>query len=210
MIIIIIIIVIVVIPWEFFTSANTDSISLRFEWQQVSRTLLNILADLNNAVVWMVSTHSFISKSSSPCINPLVTVPRAPITIGIIIIFIFHSFYNSQARSRYLSLFALSFSFTLWSAGTAKFTILQVFFLLLIIIRCGHLVETRWSICISKLFLLSLFLFLLLLSLLLLLLLNHHHHHVVSLAQISLTLSPLFPIIHRFWQVFRATSHILT
>ena len=34
---------------------------------QVSRTLLSILADLNNAVVRMVSTRVFISKSSSPC-----------------------------------------------------------------------------------------------------------------------------------------------
>ena len=40
---------------------------------QVSRTLLRILADLNNAVVWMVSTRPLIFKSSSPCTNPLVT-----------------------------------------------------------------------------------------------------------------------------------------
>ena len=38
-------------------------------------TLLNILADLSNARIWMVSTCPLISKSSSPCINPLVTVP---------------------------------------------------------------------------------------------------------------------------------------
>ena len=39
----------------------------------------------------------------------------------------------------------------------------------------------------------------------------HHHHHVVPPAQISLTLlSPLLPIIHCFWQVFRVTSRILT
>ena len=50
---------------------------------QVSRTLLSILAGLNNAVVWMVSARPAISKSSSPFINTLVTVPRAPITIGI-------------------------------------------------------------------------------------------------------------------------------
>ena len=31
---------------------------------QVSRTLLSILAVLNNAVVWMVSTRPLISKSS--------------------------------------------------------------------------------------------------------------------------------------------------
>ena len=44
---------------------------------QVSRTLLNIIANLNYAVVWMVSTPPLISNSSSPCFNPLVTVPRA-------------------------------------------------------------------------------------------------------------------------------------
>ena len=45
---------------------------------QVSRTLLSILAVLNNAVVWMVSTRLPTSKSSSPFSNPLVTVPNAP------------------------------------------------------------------------------------------------------------------------------------
>ena len=46
----------------------------------------------------------------------------------------FHSFFNSLARSRYLSFFSLSFRFILWSAGTAKLTILQILFFLLIII----------------------------------------------------------------------------
>ena len=64
-----------------------------------SRTLLSILADLNNPVVWMVSTRPFISKSSGPCTNHLVTVPRAPITIGIIVTFMIHSFFNSLTRS---------------------------------------------------------------------------------------------------------------
>ena len=53
---------------------------------QVSGTLLSILAVLNNAVVWMVSTWPPTSKSSRPFNNPLATVPKAPITIGIIII----------------------------------------------------------------------------------------------------------------------------
>ena len=48
---------------------------------QVSRTLLSILSDLINAVVWMVFTRPPTSKSSRPFINPLVTVTRAPITI---------------------------------------------------------------------------------------------------------------------------------
>ena len=83
-----------------------------------------LLADLNNIVIWMVSTRPVISKPSSPCTNPLVTVPRVPIPIGIIITFMFHSFFNSLARSRYLSLFSHSFNFTLWSVRTAKSTLL--------------------------------------------------------------------------------------
>ena len=96
---------------------------------QVSWTFLNILTDLINAVVWTVSTPPLISKSSSFCINPLVTVPRAPITVGIITTFMFYGFFfYSLARSRYLSFFSHSLNFTLRSAGTAKSTILQVLF----------------------------------------------------------------------------------
>ena len=67
----------------------------------VSRTLLSILAVLNNAVVWMVSTRPPTSKSSRIFNNPLVTVPKAPITIDKIVTFIFHSFFNSLAKSYY-------------------------------------------------------------------------------------------------------------
>ena len=123
---------------------------------QVSRTLLSILAVFNNAVVWMVSTRPPTSKSSRPFNNPLVTVPNAPISIGIIVSCMFHSFFTSLARSRYLSFFSDSFRCILWSAGTAKSTILPVFFFffffffLLIIIKSGLLVEIRWSVCMSK------------------------------------------------------------
>ena len=60
---------------------------------QESRTLLSILIDLINAIVWIFSTRTVISKSSSPCTNPLVTVSKAPITIGIIVTFMFDSFF---------------------------------------------------------------------------------------------------------------------
>ena len=53
------------------------------------------------------------SKSSRPFNNPFVFVPNAPITIGTIVTFMFHSFFNSLARSRYLSFFSLSFRFIL-------------------------------------------------------------------------------------------------
>ena len=54
----------------------------------------------------MVSTRLPTSKSSSPFNNPLFTVPKAPFTIGITVIFMFHSFFNSLGRSRYLSFFS--------------------------------------------------------------------------------------------------------
>ena len=118
---------------------------------QVSRTLLSILAVLNNAVIWIVSTRLPTSKSSRPFNNPLVNVPKAPITIGIIVTFMFYSFFNSLARSRYLSLFSHSFSFIMWSARIPKSIILQIFFFfLLIIIKSGLLAEIRWSVCMSK------------------------------------------------------------
>ena len=115
---------------------------------QVSRTLLSNVVGLNNAVVWMVSTRLPTSKSSSPFSNPLVTVPDAPITISIIVTCMFHSFFNSLARSRYLSFFSHPFSFILWSTGTPKSTILQVlffffFFFLLIIIKSSLLAKIR-------------------------------------------------------------------
>ena len=59
-------------------------------------------------------------------------------------------FFNSLARSRYLSFFAHSFSLILWSTGTAKSTILQFLFFLLSFIWSSLLAEIRWSVCMSK------------------------------------------------------------
>ena len=128
-------------PWNFFLSALADGLSLEFEWQQVSSTLLSILSNLNNAVVWI----DCIKSTNYNWCKHHFHVPQ---------------FFNSLARSRYLSLFSLSFNFTLWSAGSAKSTILQVlylfifyfffFFFFLIIIRSGHLAKIRWSVYMSK------------------------------------------------------------
>ena len=126
-----------------------------FQWSlsdcqspQVSR---NLQVDLNNAVVWMVTTRHLISKSFRPFINPLMTVPSVPITIGITVTFKFHSFFSYLACSRYLSLSSLSFSFTQWSAGTAKSTIRQVLSLFFLTIpRSRRLAEIKWCVCISK------------------------------------------------------------
>ena len=93
----------------------------------------------------------FFFKAFSPSTNPLVAVPWAPITIGKIVTFMFHSFLNSQARSRFLSLFSDSFNFTLWFGGTAKSIILQLhFFVVVDCLRSSHLGVIWWSVSISK------------------------------------------------------------
>ena len=73
-------------------SALADGLSLEYEWQQVSRTLLSILCNLNNAVVWMVSTRPLIFNSSSPFKKPLEIVLTTLIQICITVTFIFHTF----------------------------------------------------------------------------------------------------------------------
>ena len=78
---------------------------------QVSKTLLSILSVLNNAVVWMVSTRPPTSKSPSPFNNPSVTVPKAPITISIIVTFMFHSFLQFPRKVEVLILLFTFFQF---------------------------------------------------------------------------------------------------
>ena len=56
------------------------------------------------------------------------TVLRAPLITGIKVTFTFYSFFSSLEKSGYSFFFSLSYNFTLWSAGTAKSVILQVFF----------------------------------------------------------------------------------
>ena len=65
---------------------------------QVSRTLLSILADRSNAVVWTLSTLPVISKFCSHCTNSFGTVPKTSITIDIIITFMFHSFFQFPSK----------------------------------------------------------------------------------------------------------------
>ena len=90
----------------------------------------------------MVSTRIHISNSFSRFTNPLVTEPSTPITIGIIVTFMFHSFSRSLARSRYLSLFAFLQFYSVVNGGgkvlCSKIT------------RSSHLAEIRWFVDISK------------------------------------------------------------
>ena len=76
------------------------------------------LVNLNNAVIWIVSALPPISNSSSFLWKPFRAVLNAPI--------MFHAFISSLARSKYLSLFSLSLILTLWSAETAKSSIIII------------------------------------------------------------------------------------
>ena len=84
---------------------------------QVSRILLIILIDLNNTVVWMVSTCLLSSKSSSPLINTLGIFQVHQLQLVLPSPLFCTVFFSSLAKS----LFLLSFDSILWPTGTAKF-----------------------------------------------------------------------------------------
>ena len=83
----------------FHTSVNFHLNLSDSKFHQISRTLLSILTDLNIFVVWMIPIRPPISNSSSPLSILLVTVPSAPITIGITVTFMFNSFVLLQSLS---------------------------------------------------------------------------------------------------------------
>ena len=115
---------------------------------QVSRTLLSMLAVHNDTVVWMVSTPT--SKSSSPFNNPLVTVPKAPIKIVIIVTFMFHFFLSSPLQVTYPSFHILSVYCCCQQRQQSRQFCKFSFFFWLIIKRSVLLAEINWSVCMSK------------------------------------------------------------
>ena len=122
-----------------------------FKSLQVSKTLLSILVDLNNAVVWMVSTRPLISNSSIFFLLILGWLYRAhqlqlvssSLSCSIV-------FFSSLARSMYLSIFSLSFSFypVVSRKGKVNYSAGSLF--LWTIIRCGCPAKIGWSVCIAK------------------------------------------------------------
>ena len=94
-----------VFHWSLFDSRSP----------QVTRTLLSILAVLNNVVVWMVSTRLLIFKFFSLCNNPLVTVPKVPITIGIIVTFMSHNFFQFPNKVEAAVVSILLYGCTTWT-----------------------------------------------------------------------------------------------
>ena len=113
---------------------------------QFSRNLLNILADLNNVEVWMVSTRPVIYKSSSPFYNHLVTISRVPITIGTNV-----TFFRFHSKVQVLSLLFTFFqSYSVVSRESKVHNFASSLFLHLIIIRSGRQAKIRRSVCMLK------------------------------------------------------------
>ena len=95
----------------------------------------------------MVSTRPLISNSSSYSTTPLVTVPSAPITIGIIATFMFHNFVQFSCKvPALISLFAFLqfYPVVSWNCKVCRSSFL------LTITSCGRLDRIRWSVCTSK------------------------------------------------------------
>ena len=77
-----------------------------FQWKTSSWVTADLLRTLipTDAVIWMVSILPRISIFPRLFSKPLGVVPSAPTKIGITVILMFHSFFNSPARSKYLSI----------------------------------------------------------------------------------------------------------
>ena len=119
----------------------------------IARTLQNILADLDNTVVWIVSIRLPISNTFSPLTNLLGTVPNAPITIGISITLMFYSLVTSLTSSKYLSHFfvtLLSAKSEVQYSASSLFFFLSVFFFffffLLIITRSDQVIRLYFKL----------------------------------------------------------------
>ena len=121
---------------------------------QISETLLGILADLNNAVIWMVYTCPLISMCSSPSTKSLVSLLRTPIKIGITVIFMFHSFLSPLAKFKYLFFFLLSFNFTSLGRQSQQFCRFIIIIMIVIIhslqlftsaLADGFSLESEWQ-----------------------------------------------------------------
>ena len=99
----------------------------------------------------MVSIRFPPSKSSNPFNNSLVTVPNVAITIGLIVICMFHNFLKISSKVEVLILLFTFFQFYFvvsWNSEVENFAIsILFFFLFWIIIWSGFLAEIQWSVC---------------------------------------------------------------
>ena len=142
---IIIIIIIIYSLWVFLHQVLFWSLR-DSKFPQVSRSLLSILAILNNAVVWMVSACHWFLTLPAPLTNHLEKYSKCTN----------YNWYHHHVHvPLYFSVFwrglSTCFSFYfLWSVRMAKSTIWQALFFLLIITMSSFLTWIWWFACFSK------------------------------------------------------------
>ena len=137
-------------PWMFLPLVLANG----FHWNlsdsmspQVSRTLLSILTLLKNVVVWMVSIRPPTLKSSSTFNNPLIPYQKHQSRL----VTLSPSYSISFQFPSKIEVFLLIFKFfQFYSVVSWDSKIYKSSFLLLIILRSGLLVKSKWSVFISK------------------------------------------------------------
>ena len=92
---------------EFFTSVLADGLSLEFEWQQVSSSLQDS-SRYSGRSQQCCHLDSLYPSTNFQVLqafnNPLVIVPKATITIGTIVTFMFYSFFQFSSKVEVLIL----------------------------------------------------------------------------------------------------------
>ena len=117
--------------------------------RQVSKTLLCILADLNDALVLMVTIRTPISNSSSLS-EPLETSLWAPITIGVAVSLMCNCFLSFLARPKYRYFFRVFFFYEVYSVvGSFTFSY-SLYFFFVNYHKSGFLAAIKWFVCIAK------------------------------------------------------------
>ena len=116
---------------------------------QVFRTLLSILVDLNNVVVFYGFLSSFLFPSPPDPLSILCWLYRThQLQLVSPLHWCFIVFFSSLARFRYLSLFRFLSAVVSWN-GQVDY-LAGSLFLLLTITRSGRLFKIWWSVCISR------------------------------------------------------------
>ena len=106
---------------QVFHTESTGGFSLEFKRQQVSSGLKDS-SKYSTRCLQFCSREGINSSSnaSSLLLKSTSTIPSAPTTIRITVIFTFHSFSSYLTRARYFVSF--SFVFAQWPVSTAKYT----------------------------------------------------------------------------------------
>ena len=100
-------------PCEFFLPALSGGLLLKTDWLQVSSCLQDSSQNFQLIVVWMILILPLIPNSCSLFFQDSWDFSSTQIAICIIVTVMLYIFFTSLARLKYLSIFLISFIFTL-------------------------------------------------------------------------------------------------